>query len=73
MNKNVKVKVKTPVGTTESKEVDPLVSQGSVEAAVISGNSIGKGIESTFTDETKEVKYAEKLMLAPCTYMDDKG
>ena len=71
MNRNVSIKVKTPVGMTESKEVDPLVSQESVEAALLSGNSIGKGIERTFTDETKEVKYTDELTLAPITYMDD--
>ena len=44
MNKNVKIKVKTPVGLTEVEETGPGASQGSVDAPVISSVSIGDGV-----------------------------
>ena len=70
MNENVRIKVKTPVGTTEAKNAGPTVAQGSVDAAVIISNSLDVGVEETFTDMEKEIQYID-LPLAPEIYMDD--
>ena len=70
MNKNAKIKVKTPFGETETRDVGPVVTQGSVDAFLISSNSIDGGVSDAFDDESKEVKY-EELKLAPMLYMDD--
>ena len=56
MNKEVSVKVKTPVGMTESKSVGPSVTQGTIEAVLMSSNNLDVGVEEAFADETKEVK-----------------
>ena len=70
MNENVRVKVKTPVGTTKAGDAGPTVAQGSVDAAIISSNSLDVGVEETFTDMEKEIKYIE-LPLPLEIYMDD--
>ena len=70
MNKNSKIKVKTPLGLTETKETGPLVAQGSVDGAVLSSNNSGKGINEEFNEPMKEIEY-EKLVLGPIIFMDD--
>ena len=45
MNKNSRIKVKTPLGLTEAKDTGPLVAQGSVDGAVLSSNNSGKGLK----------------------------
>ena len=70
MNKEVSVKVKTPVGMTESKSVGPSVTQGTIEAVLMSSNNLDVGVEEAFADETKEVKYKD-ITLNPTIYMDD--
>ena len=72
MNKNVRIKVKTPVGVTKSEEVGDLVAQGTVEAVVISGVSIDNGVNDAFVDSDGEVEYFG-VKLHPTLFMDDIG
>ena len=55
MNKNIKIRVKTPLGMTETKEAGTGPSQGSVDAALISANSIGNGVKEALNEEDKEL------------------
>ena len=71
MNKNSKVKIKTPVGTTETKDTGPIVLQESVDAPILSANNIGNGVNEVFKDEEKEVEFVNDIRLAPLTFMDD--
>ena len=70
MNESVNIKVKTPLGTSESKKTGPTVTQGGIEAALVSSNNVDVGVEETFIDETIEIKY-EEIPLKPLSYMDD--
>ena len=67
MNENVRIKVQTPVGLTKEEDIGPTVSQGSVDAAVISSVSIAGGIEEAFEDSEMEVVYHE-LPLGPTIF-----
>ena len=71
MNKNSKVRIKTPVGITDTKNTGPILSQGSVEAAILNSNNIGNGMKETFTDKDKEVEYLDNIKLAPLSFLDD--
>ena len=73
MNKNIKIRVKTPLGMTETKEAGTGPSQGSVDAALISANSIGNGVKEALNEEDKELKYNESLVLSGLSFMDDIG
>ena len=70
MNKNSRIRVKTPLGLTEAKETGPLVAQGLVDGAVLSSNNSGKGVNEEFNEPEKEIKY-ENLVLGPIIFMDD--
>ena len=70
MNKNVKIKVKTPVGTSEEASTGPIVAQGGVDAAILSANNVSVGVEETFKEKEKEIVY-ENIRLNPLSYMDD--
>ena len=72
MNKNIRIKVKTPVGLTESADTGPGATQGSVDAAIISSVSIGNDVSDTFasSDGDYEVTY-ENIHLSPLIFMDD--
>ena len=72
MNKNVKVKVQTPVGETASADTAPSVAQGSVDGPVISSVSIGNEVSDTFasTNGDNEVSYGN-VKLSPLIWMDD--
>ena len=72
MNKRVKIKVKTPVGETQSEEVEDLVTQGSVDSGPMSGVNIDNGVNVAFADSDSEVYYIE-LKLGPVIFMDDIG
>ena len=56
MNKNARIKVKTPVGTSDSEDTGPVLSQGSVEAAIVSSSNVAVGVEEQFGENEKEVK-----------------
>ena len=70
MNKNIRIKVKTPVGVTDPKDTGTAVGQGTVDGAVLSSNNSDKGLEEAFNDPTKELKY-EDTILGPIIFMDD--
>ena len=72
MNKNIRIKVKTPVGITQSADTGPGAAQGSVDAAVISSVSIGNDVSVTFAeaDGKQEVSY-ESVDLSPLIFIDD--
>ena len=70
MNKNGRVKVKTPVGMTQSKDIDPSITQGSVESSVISSAGIGKGVNDAFSDSDGIVMF-EGIPLPQQSFMDD--
>ena len=70
MNKELEVTVKTPVGTSKEHKVGPTVTQGSIEAALISSNNLDVGVEEEFVEKDKEVKY-EELSLNAQIYMYD--
>ena len=69
MNEKVNIQVKTPVGTSES-EVTNVVTQGGVDALLISSSNVAVGIKEAFEDSDKEVTYFE-LKLSPQSFMDD--
>ena len=54
LNKNTRIRVKTPVGVSQAAETGPLVSQGSVEGAVISAVNLDRGIREYFHEEQDE-------------------
>ena len=70
MNKNVAVKVKTPVGMTTTKNIGPATGQGSVEASVISSNGIGKEVSETFEEDEDNIVYEDIVVSNQC-FMDD--
>ena len=70
MNKDVEIKVKTPVGVSDKEHTGPILAQGSIEAAMISSNNVSVGIEETFEDNEREIEYAG-TKLNPFSYMDD--
>ena len=72
MNKTVCIKVKTPVGVSESKEIHEIVAQGSADSGPTSANNISKGVERVFEDSEGEVEYLG-IKLAPLILMDDIG
>ena len=72
MNKDVKIKIKTPVGVSDSAELHDIVCQGTIESGVISSVNIGRGIDVTFEDSDGEVMYVD-LKLSPLAFMDDIG
>ena len=70
MNKNIRIKVKTPLGETDAVDTGPGVAQGSVDGSILSSSNLASGAEDTFTDPDKELKY-EDLVIFPPIFMDD--
>ena len=70
MNKTFNIKVKTLVGTSREEKTDPIVAQGSVEAAIISSNNVDVGVTEKFDDNEREIEYAD-VKLNPLSFMDD--
>ena len=70
LNKNLKIKVQTPVGTTSSEDTGPTVGQGNVDAGVISSVNLDNGINDTFVSSDGELKYMD-VDLIPLLFMDD--
>ena len=70
LNKETKIRVKTPVGLTEYEEVGEGLGQGTNEGAISSTVNLDGGIRKKFEDSTKEVEYAG-LKLKPCLFQDD--
>ena len=70
MNKNTRVRIKTPVGETQAKDTGPIITQGGVEGPVLSSVSIDNGLNVTFAQSDVEVNY-KTLTLSPQSFMDD--
>ena len=88
MNENIKIKVKTPVGVTDSADTGSGVGQGGVDAAVISSASIDGGVSKTFanaSDVNLKKESSDKFphnilnifnprdIFHPCIFQDDIG
>ena len=48
MNKEAVIRVKTSVGISDSREVKELITQGSIEAGIISSSSLASGVKDFF-------------------------
>ena len=70
LNKNTKIKIRTPVGDTQSKDSGPIITQGGIEAAILSSVSIDRGTDVTFAASDSEAEY-HGLKLAPFRWMDN--
>ena len=70
MNKKAQIKVNTSVGISQSKETGPNVQQGTVEAAILSSNSVDKGVNDAFVSSDCEIAYYT-INLYPQMFMDD--
>ena len=70
MNKDVRVRVKTPVGLTRLECMGPGTAQGSVDAAIVSSTAMGKGVDDTFGDSDSLLVYHGTPLPAQC-FMDD--
>ena len=71
MNKTVWIRVKTPVGLTESKCTHETLAQGSGEAGIISSVNLDSGRRDvTLANSDKEVMYGD-LPVPYIMYMDD--
>ena len=70
LNKNIRVKIKTPVGVTQSQDTGPGLAQGSVEAAVISSVNINNGVDVALNSSDGIVNYCN-VPIPNQTFMDD--
>ena len=70
LNKDTRVTVRTAVGDSESVETAETVAQGSIEAGIISSNSLSKGVDEFFASSSCDSFYGS-LRLLPQSYQDD--
>ena len=56
LNENIRIKVKTPVGETESRDTESGVGQGTSEGAIISSASVDGGVKEFFSDTSDNVQ-----------------
>ena len=70
LNSKTVITVKTPAGSTDSKEAHELVAQGSGGAALASQLDIGNGVQCYFGNSTDEAKYGS-VRIQPQCYQDD--
>ena len=69
MNRKSKIKVKTPLGNTEEAETKAHLGQGTVEGAILSANSIYKGVGEYLGDEN-DINYGT-LVVKSLLFQDD--
>ena len=60
LNKKARIKVRTPVGISDSCETNPLVSQGSSEGAIMSAVNLDNGISDYFHDKEERKESNEE-------------
>ena len=53
LNKNIRIRVKTPVGVTETEDTGSGMAQGTVMASIVSSASLDNGTKEYFNDEEK--------------------
>ena len=70
LNKDTKIRVRTPVGHTEYRNVEETLGQGTSESGPISSASLSGGVADYFHDSACEVMY-DSLALSACLYQDD--
>ena len=70
LNKDTKIRVKTPVGLTDYSRVDECLGQGTNESGIISSMNLAGGVSEYFEDSTHEPVYYG-LQLSACCYQDD--
>ena len=69
LNKDTEIRVRTPVGYTDSSDVGETLGQGTSESGLISSGSLSGGVTEYFTG-SNEVHYAS-LKLGCCLFQDD--
>ena len=69
LNKETNIKVRTPLGETEESNTGAGLGQGTVEGAVLSSNSLDKGVQDNFI-ESENVYYGE-VKIKPLLFQDD--
>ena len=62
LNKESRIRVKTSVGISDSKETKEIVTQGSIEASLISSSKLASGVEDFFSSSEDEVSYGPLLL-----------
>ena len=70
MNKNTRIRVKTPVGVTEFRNTGEGLGQGSTEGAIASAVNLDNGVQDFFSDSEDEVMY-HGLKILPLIFQDD--
>ena len=70
LNKDTRITVRTPVGDSSPEELDEGMAKGSLDGAIVSSNSISKGLEGFFEDSEYEVSYGP-LVLSCLSFQDD--
>ena len=70
LNKNTCIRVKTPVGISQSQSTGETVGQGTVEGAIMSAISLDNGVCEFFANSEKEVTYP-RVALGPFLFQDD--
>ena len=70
MNSKTKIKIKSGVGFSDTKESGENIGQGTVDGAIISAANLDDGITTYFEDSTEEICYG-KVKLGPLLYQDD--
>ena len=70
MNRNVRIRVQTAVGLTDSEDTGESIGQGTVEGALISAVNLDNGVKDFFAESDEEVTYGE-VILRPIIFQDD--
>ena len=70
MNKDTRIKVRTPVGDTEERDTGEGWGQGTIEGALCSAVNLDSGVREFFQNSEHEVSYGD-VMLGPALFQDD--
>ena len=70
MNKDTRIKVRTPVGDTEERDTGEGWGQGTIEGALCSAVNLDSGVRDFFQNSEHEVSYGD-VMLGPALFQDD--
>ena len=69
MNRKNKIKVKTLIGTTEEEETNPGLGQGTIKGAILSANSLSKGVDD-YLDDENDTNYGN-IVVKSLLWQDD--
>ena len=70
MNRQTKIRVKTPVGPTDEVDTGEGVGQGTLEGAIVSAINLDNGVHDYFSDSEDELNYGD-VRIQPLLYQDD--